>query len=79
MSINFSFQVWHAGVTEFYSIFVKYFVKFAARLKMFDEESKEVFTDVRLRRHAAGWVKSYNIKFAVLDSVFIIFSLLLLS
>ena len=46
---------------------------------MFDEESKKVFTDARLQRHAVGWVKSYNIKFAVFDSVFIIFSLLLIS
>ena len=79
MSINFSFQVWHTGVTELYNIFVKYFVKFAARLKMFDEESKEVFTDVHLQRHAVGWVKSYNFPFAIFDSVFIIFSLLLIS
>ena len=79
MSINFSFQVWHAGVTELYSIFVKYFVKFAVRSKMFDEESKEVFIDARLQRHAVGWVKSYNIKFAVFESVFIFFSLLLIS
>ena len=61
-----------------YSIFVKYFVKFAAQSKMFAEESKEVFTGVRLQRFAIGWVKSY-IAFAVFASGFIIFSLLLIS
>ena len=48
MSVTFKFQVWHAGVTELESVFIKDFAKSVARWKTFVEKSKKLFTDVRL-------------------------------
>ena len=48
MSVTFNFQVWHAGVTELESVFIKDFAKSVARWKTFVEKSKKLFTDVRL-------------------------------
>ena len=48
-----------------------------ASWKMFVQKSKKAFTDVRLQRFAAEWVKPYNVAFLVFPSVFIIFFLLL--
>ena len=52
MSINFSIPVWHAGVTELQSGFIKDFAKFVPLKKMFDKKSKKVFNAAHLQRFA---------------------------
>ena len=52
MSINFSIPVWHAGVTELQSGFIKDFAKFVSLKKMFDKKSKKVFNAAHLQRFA---------------------------
>ena len=76
---SFSLQYWHAGITELKrSVFIKDFVKFVARWKMFAETSKEVFIEVRLQRFAVLWVKPSNIVFTIFTMSFHCFSMLLI-
>ena len=43
ISFNFRFKILEAGVTELYGIFIKVFVKFVARWKIFLEVCKIIY------------------------------------